>query len=1376
MQRDVGGISVGESPVRYLAIRDLGPSQFSRLSALLDEAMDMPDAQQKEWLAALDCDDPVVVTILTEMLASRGGREEAGFLALPLSTGELNESIKQDPLIGQHFGPYRVLSELGHGGMGSVWLAERADGLFTRHVALKLIQPALWGRVTSERFTREREILAGLNHPNIARLLDAGDSAGGQPYLALEYVAGAPLTTYCDEHGLSIRERLELFLQVLGAVQHAHGHLVVHRDLKPSNILVSDDGQVHLLDFGIAKLLTEGQAKETELTLLGGRALTLDYAAPEQISGAPVTISADVYALGVMLYELMTGERPYRLKRDSRGALEEAILQMDPILPSRVALSDSTARARATTAAKLAKTLKGDLDTIVAKSLKKSPQERYATINAFSEDIGRFLRGDIVLAQPDSVNYRALKFARRHRVAIAAAGVLVLTLIGGLAATTYEARVAATQRDEARAAQLRLLTQVAAARVKENDVAGGMGIILEVLPRRRGRATGSYAPEALSVFQDARAADVELTVLSGHADRVRSVRFSPDGRRVVTASYDHTARIWDAGTGREILQLIGHTDGVLCAAYSADGRYIITASVDKSARIWDAATGREILRLTGHTDRVQSAAFSPDGRRVATASHDRTARTWDAATGKQVVLFDGHTDVVTSAEFSPDGGLLVTASHDKTARVWDASTGRELIQFNGHAANVNGAAFSPDGSRVVSVGDDENARIWRTTTGEQTLVLSGHTLLLSRGAFSPDGRQIITGSSDKTVRTWDADSGKQLMLLAGHTLPVIDTVFSPDGRRIATASADRTARIWDSGTDVRSLSLIGHERTLTNAEFSPDGTRIATASLDNTARVWEAATGKELAVLTGHEAWLVAASFSPDGRRVVTASHDHTARIFDATAGKELIRLSGHALPVESAAFSPHGERVVTASQDRTARIWDATTGRALLQLEGHLATVNSAVFSPDGRLVVTGSMDKTARIWNAGTGRQIMVLNGHSAALETSAFSPDGARVVTASEDGTALIWDVSTGREIQRLTGHTGGLTSALFSADGRRVATSSYDGTARIWDAARGQQIMALRHRGPVFTAAFSPDGLRVVTSSEDKVGRVWDARAAAIDFQISWAGAAEFEALSAAERLQLGLPGAAGIRQWPVRRSKCDEAAAAPYDPDRLASGATLDRIVTDVAVVVCAEPRDLSGRPARAMYELGRAQFANHDFALARRNFERALADGYPAARIDLGMLLSDPSAGMLDVSRTMTLYEQAWIDGQAIAAFKLGQLYEHGVARLDTNSYVFEPDESQARRWYQRAADSGNAYAQARLAESAEAAAATDEDAALRNSHLLDAFKHYAVATERARREDWPDDAWKDWRYRRASLARLLARAGMMGDVATIYEDVLQNP
>jgi serine/threonine-protein kinase len=342
---------------------------------------------------------------------------------------------------GDVVGPYRLLRELGSGGMGMVWLAERTDGLINRPVALKLPHGA-WKRAgLAERMSSEREILATLSHPNIAHLYDAGVTAGGQPYLAIEYVEGHPIDVYCREQQLDVEARLRLFAQAADAVAHAHGKLTVHRDLKPANILVSASGQVRLLDFGIAKLLDDGQAKETRVTELSGRALTPDYASPEQIEGEPLTVASDVYSLGVVLYELLAGRRPYKLPRDSRRALEEAILQADPPPPSAVAES----RHRGV--------LRGDLDTVVLKALKKNPSERYPTVHALLEDIERYLSSRPVLAQRDSQWYRTKKFIARNTLAVSAATAIAVALIGGAVVAGWQARIALAEKARAEEVQ-----------------------------------------------------------------------------------------------------------------------------------------------------------------------------------------------------------------------------------------------------------------------------------------------------------------------------------------------------------------------------------------------------------------------------------------------------------------------------------------------------------------------------------------------------------------------------------------------------------------------------------------------------------------------------------------------------------------------------------------------------------------------------------------------------------------------------------------------------------------------------------------------------------------------------------------------------------
>jgi WD40 repeat protein len=987
----------------------------------------------------------------------------------------------------------------------------------------------------------------------------------------------------------------------------------------------------------------------------------------------------------------------------------------------------------------------------------------------------RLLKDHRTDTEPHLIAYieRSISDDKRIRTRSFRVLAIVASLVTLLAIFAFERKHEAEyQSAETLKAQARLLVEAAAQSLKDSDVAGAQGIILEVL--RTPDFRSANAPSAINVFQEARAEDAQILALTGHTDRLNSAVFSPDGRRVVTASDDKTARIWDTATGNEIVRMRGHANVVHFAAFSPDGRRVVTASHDKTVRIWDSVTGEELLRLTGHTESVEFAAFSPDGRSLVTASSDHTARTWDASTGQQLVLLKGHTGAVFCASFSPDGRRVATASSDKTARIWDAASGRELMLLSGHTDFVSSAAFAPDNRRLVTASYDRTARIWDGATGQQILLLSNHTGSVNIAEFSPDSRFVLTASDDKTARIWDASTGQQLSLLRGHEHLVNWAGFSPDGRHVVTASADRTARIWDTAADRNMILHFRLADPVTAAVFSPDGKRILTGSYDKTARIWDVATGRQVLSLSGHEGLVVPAAFSADGRRVVTGSYDKTARIWDAVTGQQLLRLTGHTQAVEDAQFSPDGNRVITASSDRTARIWDAATGREVLLLRGHTERVLSAAFSPDSSRVVTASSDKTVRIWDAAMGQQQLLLNGHTDEVASAVFSPDGSRILTASKDKTARVWDAITGRQLMLLSGHSDWVDGATFSRDGQRIVTASNDRTARIWQAATGQQMKVLwGHAGAVGVASFSPDGKLVVTGSEDNLAGIWDARAPAIDVQIAWAEAAQFDPLSSTARFQLGLPARGDVRHWVINRTVCDDSAAAPYDPDRRGPGVMPDQIVTALAIAACMPGNKGAVTKAREVYQYGRAQMASRNLAEARRDFEEAVTEGYHSAYVDLGILLSEPSARMLDVPRAISLYQQAWDHGVPIAAFKLGNLYEYGVRSPDAASTVLLPiDLSKAWSWYQKGADIGEPNALARFAERDEQNAAVESDSSKKNALLLQTFRLYAAAAELARDEDWPDEAWKNWRYRRATLARLLAREGMMQQVADVYTAV----
>jgi WD40 repeat protein len=620
------------------------------------------------------------------------------------------------------------------------------------------------------------------------------------------------------------------------------------------------------------------------------------------------------------------------------------------------------------------------------------------------------------------------------------------------------------------------------------------------------------------------------SVLRGHEGRVVSALFSPDGRSVVTASSDGTARVWRADGSGEPVVLRDHEGYVRSASFSPDGRSVITASMDGTARVWRSDGSGEPVVLRGHEEDavVVSASFSPDGRSVVTASMDGTARVWRADGSGEPVVLRGHEGYVRSASFSPDGRSVITASMDGTARVWRADGSGEPVVLRGHEkdAEVVSASFSPDGRSIVTASDDGTARVWRADGSGEPVVLRGH----EKGAevvsvsFSPDGRSVVTASDDGTARVWRADGSGEPVVLRGHEkdAEVVSASFSPDGRSVVTASDDGTARVWRADGSGEPVVLRGHEKDaeVVSASFSPDGAASSPPPTDGTARVWRADSSGEPVVLRGYEAMVRSAWFSPDGRSVVLATKDGTARVWRADGSGEPVVLRGHER-VQSAWFSPDGRSVVTASDDGTALVRRADGSGEPVVLRGHEKPVVSASFSPDGRSVVTASSDGTARVWRADGSGEPVVLRSH---VKSASFSPDGRSVVTASDDGTARVRRADGSGEPVSVRGYEvevrsasfspdgrsfvtasydgfsepvalrrhERVTSASFSPDGRSVVTASSDGTAGVWRAdGSGEQVVLRGHEGEVRSASFSPDGHSVVTASDDGTARVWRA---------------------------------------------------------------------------------------------------------------------------------------------------------------------------------------------------------------------------------------------------------------------------------------------
>ena len=1259
----------------------MSDARWERIKELVPQALQLAPAQRSSFLDEA-CGADAVLRREIDSLLLAGAEMPGQFLQSRQRIGIETQALVSEGALreGELFAErYRVVHRLGEGGMGQVWLADQFEPV-RRQVALKLIRAGMYDESVARRFHSECQSLAIMEHPAIAKVFDAGTTLQGQPYLVMEYVPGEPITAYCDRRKLPIRERLELFIQACEGVQHAHQKAIIHRDLKPANILVVEvDGKPvpRIIDFGLAKPARATVTNETLMTRLGNVMGTPGYMSPEQLDAdaQEVDTRTDVYSLGVILYVLLTGLQPFETAGRQRLPFNEWLRQLredEPPYPSRKLSADQqtssgNALLRSTNPDHLVSVLRGDLDVITMKTLERERERRYGTPTELAADLRRYLNDEAVFARPASAIYQLRKFFRRHRVA---AG--FLTMVTALAFTASGAAlIAIRQKHEAelqvalvRQAQARLLTQAAAQRLKDTDVAGAQSIILEVLTNVGFAKTP--APATINVFQEIRAADAQLAILSANGAMVQYANFSPDGRRIVTASNDKSARIWDARTAVQLAVLSGHEDQLISADYSPDGSRVVTASIDQTARIWDALSGKQLLVLAGHAGKLTSAAFSPDGTRVVTASADRTAIVWDARSGKQLAVLTGHGDYVINAAYSPDGTRVVTASNDRTARIWDARTGRQLAMISGSGKAFFSALYSRDGTRIVTASNDKTARVWDAHTGTLLAVLSGHSDYLNSAAFSPDGSRIVTASADKTARIWDASSGVQLAVLSGHGRLVASAFYSPDGSRIVTASIDGTARIWDAHTGGQVASLLGHNDQVTTAAYSPDGTRIVTASFDATARVWNANTGNPLGLLSGHGSFVYGAAYSRDGTRIVTALADRSARIFDAQSGSELSLLTGHGSEVFSAAFSPDGTRIVTASGDKSARVWDATSGASLAVLNGHVEPVHAAAYSPDGTRIVTGSDDKTVRVWDAQTRQQVMLLRGHTDRVLSTSYSPDGMRILSASVDGTARIWDAHTGTQLMLLDGNGVRIDFAAYSPDGTRVVTASHDGASRIWDSLTGVQLaVLLGHGDSVRAASYSPDGARIVTASQDRTARIWDAHIpATVTDQILWYAAAEADRLSAEDRAQFGLSPASGTKVRQQGGSACDRSAASDYDPERLGPGLPIELMTGDIAEAACAADLNDPQHPARSEYQMGRALVAKGDATGARRHFEAASARGYRVAKVDLADLLVQPSAAMLDPRRALLLYQQAWSDNLAIAAFNLGRLYEYGVKEL----------------------------------------------------------------------------------------------------------------
>jgi WD40 repeat protein/serine/threonine protein kinase len=1016
---------------------------------------------------------------------------------------------------GSRIGPYKLLQQLGEGGMGTVFLAEQQEPV-QRQVAFKVIKAGMDSAHVLARFEAERQALALMDHPNIARVLDAGATDSGRPYFVMELVKGIPITRYCDQECLTPRERLELFIPVCQAVQHAHQKGIIHRDLKPSNVLIAlYDGKPvpKVIDFGVAKATAQKLTDRTMFTQVGQIVGTLEYMSPEQaeLNQLDVDTRSDIYSLGVLLYELLTGSPPFTAQQLRSAAFTDMLRIIREVEPTKPSTKISGSKELPSIAAKrkmepkrLARLVRGDIDWIVMKCLEKERGRRYETANGLARDVERYLADEPVSAGPPGAAYRLHKFVRRNRGPVLAVALLLLALLGGIAGTTWGLVVADQALDDE--AKQRLAAEQA-----RDD-------------KEKARA---------DAVANARTAQREKSEAEKARDQYRHTLYNAELNLIQSA--------WEADNIVRVHELLERQvpNGAETDLRGFEWRY------------WDRLSHEELLTVDLGGRDASPTAFSPDGKRLAAivqtpladkpGSFKYAATVRDTATGKQLLTLDEVAGWLSDLAFSPDGKRLV-ARTGETATVWDAATGK-VIRVVQSAGAISQVVFGPDSERLAGVvqtkvqgKQQESVNVWSASTGAELAVSGvvtagpGKWSIAGKLTFSPDGKSIAgivkpERGDNAVVKVWDAATAGEVATCRLSTAQGVmlhtgkpKVVFSPDSKRVAAPVLL---------VDPEVLKAVTGKAPGGQPQSLQDWQKFVN-SLAGGVRVWDTATGKDLLTLKGLAFSNIGIAFSPQGKHLVAATEGGDVRVWDAATGQvHLTILSRSArgdtvgignpqgiMPVLGlfdldVVYSPDGKQFTVSGVGPTVKLWDTDKGELRQNLKGHTGIVTRVAFSADGKNIYSAAADGTMKAWSAAGGG---ARGGFAGRLT---LSPDGRRladhhVISVREDKNnpgvtegVRVWDTATWKELCSLKVVAAGSTCLAFSADGKRLAAASarkftsnergmqVEGSVLLWDTDTGKELLTFDTPvGFLPNLTLSPDGRRLVISAEQKLW-VWDA---------------------------------------------------------------------------------------------------------------------------------------------------------------------------------------------------------------------------------------------------------------------------------------------
>jgi eukaryotic-like serine/threonine-protein kinase len=982
-------------------------------------------------------------------------------------------------------GRYERGREIGCGGMGKI--LEAVDRPLRRNVALKVLV-RLGDEESQKRFIREARITGELQHPSIVPVHELNVDEKGELFYTMKLVRGVTLLEILQNLARRDRETvrryplsslLTIFQKVCDAVAFAHSQPepVIHRDLKPENIMVGNYGEVLVMDWGAAKILrcnaapdespnsaeanepaTSGEpTSDVFLTQAGSVMGTPGYMAPEQARGdaANTDERTDIYALGAILYALLTLEAPIRLTRaeaeefgkrsqDAENLTDEFHRHVAPLL------SDRSARQ------KLDHPVPDSLVHVVLKAMALRPNDRFPTVKKLQADVAAYQSGRATSAEEARPWKRFKLLVARNKVLFSA----IATVLAILLAATV---VSLEQRKVALKSNAGLQSALYRASFADHESA------------RQRFSAGAWR---------------EGVALMG-----RSLAFWPENR--AAADYLLSAIIFGRGD-RDRLPIFGvrHDGAINLAAFSPDGRYFATASYDHTTRIWNATTGAQIGKTLNHTGPCTTADFSPDGRKLLTVGEDGLVMLWDVQTGEALVrpMRHGRPDldvlsVVVSGVFSSDSKQILTASFDHTARVWDAASGTEIAQMvNPH--RVADAVFSPDGTRILTCYWYGGAMLWDATSFQPIGSPMSHGATVRNAKFTPDGNKIVTCSLDKTARVWDGHTAKPLTPPLKHRDIVWTLAISPDGKTFATACYDKTARLW-SLTDGSPVGIpMEHDGPVNTVAFSPDGKRLVTASRDKTVRLWDTQTCKPIGTPMRHDETVLGAIFNPDASKVLSFGWDNAAYLWDAEPPAwpgEIIPVPGEVRSIE---FDENDDRIFVATRNGRAGLWSLSKKKFVTPIADHGCAISEAAFQPFTKQFATAGTDGVVRFWNAKNGSEVGETKAEKDFIVALAFSVDGSSLFAAYLGGSVLQWKIPGGTPVGSVMKHSEKMDALAVSPSGKELATGCRDDYVHFWETPSGNGLSrTIRHTNPVHAISYHPNGRLLATGCDDHTARIW-----------------------------------------------------------------------------------------------------------------------------------------------------------------------------------------------------------------------------------------------------------------------------------------------